>query len=105
MEYLRDRNWTIRHRNYETPVGECDLVVSREDLTALVEVKTRNSRQFGPPESAVDRRKRDHLRRVAKYYMRHEDDSNQLRFDVVAIEFDPDNPEIRHLEGAFGAEG
>lgn len=102
VEYLRNRDWTIRHRNYETPYGECDLVARRGDTTAFVEVKTRKSREYGSPESAVDRRKREHLRRVAKHYLREEEDSNQPRFDVVAIEFDPDNPTIRHLEGAFG---
>jgi putative endonuclease len=100
-KYFEDRGWTIEHRNYTTPFGECDLIISDNDLTVLVEVKTRQSRQFGPPESAVTRDKRDHLRRIARHYRSDKDDSSQLRFDVLAIEFDPDNPTVRHLEGAF----
>ncbi len=103
VEYFNDRGWTIEHRNYTTPFGECDLIVSDGDMTVFVEVKTRQSRQFGPPESAVTREKREHLRRIARHYLASGNESRQLRFDVLAILFHPESPTVRHLEGAFGA--
>ena len=101
VEYLKERNWTILHRNYRTAFGECDLIAQKEGITAFVEVKTRNSRDFGPPESAIDREKRRHLKRIVRHYLSEEANPGQPRFDVIAILFDPDHPEIRHIPGAF----
>jgi len=101
VNYFKDRDWTIVDRNYRTPFGECDLIVENNDLTALVEVKTRQTREYGPPEASITSEKREHLRRIARHYLSERDDSPQLRFDVLAIEFDPDDPDVRHLEGAF----
>lgn len=103
VSYLTDRGWEIKFRNYDTPYGECDLVITNNQVTAMVEVKTRSSRDFGVPEVAVTREKRRHLRRVARHYLSEQDEPGQLRFDVLAIEFDPDSPDVRHIEGAFEA--
>lgn len=99
-----DQGWTITEQNYRTPFGECDLIVSRDGLTAFVEVKTRKTDQFGPPEAALTREKQKHIKRVAQHYISERDDTNRFRFDVLAIEFDPQEPDVRHIEGAFHAE-
>lgn len=101
VEYLKERDWIIEERNYRTPFGECDLIARKNEITAFVEVKTRKTRDFGPPETAVDHEKRQHLQRIARYYLSEETNPGQPRFDVIAIQFDRDQPDIRHIQGAF----
>ena len=59
-------------RNYRTRSGsgEIDLVVWDGGRLVFVEVKTRSSAEFGPPESAVDAEKRERLRTAARDYAR-----------------------------------
>ncbi|MFB6344826.1 MAG: YraN family protein [bacterium] len=99
--YLRNHNWTIDRRNYETPFGECDLVITQDDILAFVEVKTRRTKQFGPPEEAITPTKKDHLRKIAQYYLGNHETSRHCRFDVVAIQLIDGSTSIRHIEGAF----
>lgn len=99
--HLEDNNWTIVQRNYDSPYGECDLIATRDDVLAFVEVKTRRTKEFGPPEEAITPTKQRHLRRIAKHYLKENAPSRQCRFDVVAVEFIDGRTTIRHVEGAF----
>ncbi len=45
---------------------EVDLVARKGRVVALVEVKTRRSSRYGPPELAVDHRKQQRLIRAAQ---------------------------------------
>src|SRR6266571_4096264 len=73
--FLRARGCTIVARNYRTPSGngEIDLVVRDGQKLVFVEVKTRGSADFGPPESAVDAEKRQRLVQAARDYVRRAD--------------------------------
>ncbi|MGH0032086.1 MAG: YraN family protein, partial [Myxococcota bacterium] len=84
---------------------EIDLVVERAGTLVFVEVKTRRTRRFGPPEASVDARKQARLVRGAHAWLRAERRRpRRVRFDVVACEPDPDGRwRIRHLEAAFEA--
>lgn len=98
--HLDQSGYEVLESNLETPVGECDLLVRDDNHLVLVEVKTRSSSRFGPPEAAVHEEKQKQLRRIARYLMTEYDDPT-IRFDVVAVELEGDEPTIRHLEGAF----
>jgi len=99
--YLRDRGWTIEARNLDTPVGECDLLARDGDQLVFVEVKTRADERFGPPQAAVTRRKRDQLRRVARWVLAGRSRPVSCRFDVVAVRLEDDGSDLRHIVGAF----
>jgi len=103
VNYLENNGWTIEDRNIDTKLGECDILGWDEGTLVFVEVKTRKDTRFGPPEEAVTREKRDHLRRVAQLVMADFDRDIDARFDVLAIEMDGTESSIRHIENAFGA--
>src|ERR1035441_2302207 len=68
---------------------------------AFSEVKTRGSREFGPPESAVDGEKRERVRQAARDYARRaEIPWRDTRFDIVSIVLDQP-PRIEWLRDAF----
>jgi putative endonuclease len=86
--YLRSHGCTIVARNYRTPSGsgEIDIIAWQGGTLVFVEVKTRATTDFGEPDRAVDVRKRDHLRRAARDYLRRTDTEwGQARFDIVSI--------------------
>lgn len=100
--YLRRAGCTITARNYRPPGGhgEIDVVAWDAGTLVFVEVKTRATRDFGAPESAVDRDKQAHVRRAARDYARRAKAPwNQVRFDIVSVVLDP--PSIEWLRDAW----
>jgi putative endonuclease len=100
--YLRGRGCTVVARNYRPPSGrgEIDLVVRHGEKLVFVEVKTRDSAEFGEPERAVDADKQLHLTRAARDYARRAGvEWQQVRFDVVGVILSPRR--IEWLRDAF----
>jgi putative endonuclease len=94
---LRREGYTIVARNYRLSSGEAeaDLIAREGEDLVIVEVKTRASVEYGPPEQ------QRHLIRVAREYARKTDTPwEQVRFDVVSIVL-CEPPEITLLRAAF----
>lgn len=90
-DFLRRQGYRIARRNFATPFGEIDLVALDEGMVVFVEVKSRASGEFGPPEVAVDRRKQARLRRIAEHFLERQGLTEMpCRFDVVALTRTPD---------------
>jgi putative endonuclease len=102
-DHLRRRGYRIVARNVRAGGVEIDLIARRGSLIVFVEVKTRRSRSLGPPEQAVDGRKRARLVRGAAAWLHsHPRAARHTRFDVIVCEPDPAGRwRVRHLEGAF----
>ncbi|MGB3618587.1 MAG: YraN family protein [Catalinimonas sp.] len=100
-EYFEKRGWAVVARNYRHRRAEVDLIVRREDLLVFVEVKTRASDAWGPPESFVTDAQAERVLRVADEYLHEHDWTGAIRFDVVAVHLRPDGPELHHFEDAF----
>ncbi len=101
--YLKSKGFTIVARNYRLSAGdaEADVIGWQGDELVFVEVKTRQSGEYGPPDRAVGEEKRQHLRRVAREYVRKTGTQwDQVRFDVVSVIL-ADPPEVEWLPGAF----
>jgi putative endonuclease len=99
---LKKQGYQILERNFNTPMGEIDLVARHQGCLVFIEVKTRKSLRFGPPEEAVTAAKQRRLQRLAEYYMKDKRLKEQpLRFDVVAVTFLQDAPRVEIIAGAF----
>ena len=55
---LKKRGYKILKRNYVSKYGEIDIVAYDKGTISFVEVKTRQSENYGPPELAVTKEKR-----------------------------------------------
>jgi putative endonuclease len=85
---LRREGFTVVARNYRPPAGhgEIDVVAWDGDVLSFVEVKTRQSAEFGAPEAAIDYEKRRLLHRAARDYARRAGVAwEHTRFDVVTV--------------------
>ncbi len=90
-----------RNRNGAQVTGEIDLIALDGETLCFVEVKTRSSRDFGGPLTAVDNQKQRQITRTARVYRRifgvfdvpH-------RFDVVTVVLSAKGtPEIELIRG------
>ena len=103
--YLRGRGLRVVERNFRCRVGEIDVVAREGDVTVFVEVKERRGVSHGTAVESVSAGKRGRLVRAARLYAaRHGLSELLLRFDLLAIDWGPLGPRIRHERGAFGEE-
>ena len=105
---LKKRGYKILKRNYVSKYGEIDIVAYDKGAISFVEVKTRQSDNYGPPELAVTKEKRKRIIRTAlNYLVKNHIEDIDYRFDVVSILFkENDNkPNIELFENAFTADG
>ncbi len=105
---LKKKGYKILKRNYVSKYGEIDIVAYDRGTISFVEVKTRQSEDYGPPELAVTKEKRKRIVRTALSYLatNHIEDTD-CRFDVVSILYKEEDskPDIELLERAFTADG
>jgi putative endonuclease len=105
--YLEQLGYRLVAANFTLPVGrnlrgaivtsEIDLVAYDGDTLCFVEVKTRASDWFAPPQVNVDLRKRRQIARAARAYRHMLGTEDQpYRYDVVTVVLD-EAPQIELL--------
>ena len=96
--YLEKKGYKIIETNFKNQIGEIDIIASKKKKIIFVEVKSRESLQYGRPGEAVDFRKQQKLRNVATSYPKMKGlIDTECQFDVIEILGD----EINHIENAF----
>jgi putative endonuclease len=88
QRFLQRAGMTIVARNYrmESGAGEIDLIGWDCDRLVFIEVKTRQTEEFGAPDRAIGPGKQRTMLRAARDYARHADVAwDQVRFDVVGV--------------------
>lgn len=114
--YLEQLGYRLVAANFTLPVGrnlrraiinaEIDLVAYDGDTLCFIEVKTRSSDWFAPPQVNVDLRKRRQITRAARVYRKMlgiENDAH--RYDVVTVVLNNDSaPQIELLRNFWTEE-
>jgi putative endonuclease len=88
QRFLQRQGMTIVARNYrmESGAGEIDLIAWDCDKLVFIEVKTRQTEEFGAPDRAIGPGKQRTMLRAARDYARHAEVAwDQVRFDVVGV--------------------
>ncbi|GAB1446809.1 MAG: YraN family protein [Cyclobacteriaceae bacterium] len=101
ISFLENKGYQLVVRNYRYKRSEIDLIVEKDNWLVFVEVKTRSSVAFGYPEEFVDEKKANKIMEGAENYIIENDWKGNVRYDVVAITLQGDEPEIVHFEDAF----
>jgi putative endonuclease len=117
VEHLEQNGYRIVAANFSLPIGrnlrdvivnaEIDIVAYDGPILCFVEVKTRASDDFAPPQANIDLRKRRQISRAALAYRRMLGLVDPVfRYDVVAVVAKPDGaePRIELLKG-FWSDG
>jgi putative endonuclease len=85
-KYLRRSGYKILLKNFRSGKAEVDIVARQKDWLVFVEVKTRETEQFGAPSEAVNRDKQRNLSKAALDYLRMLGNPRiHFRFDIVEV--------------------
>lgn len=82
---LRLRGWRLLARRYKTGVGEVDLIMRKGEVTAFIEVKTRQS--IDAAVESVSPRQARRIAAAARQFMAEDRKAalQACRFDIVAV--------------------
>ena len=102
LRYLKKNGYRLIQTNYVCKLGEMDIIAQERDTLAFIEVKTRTTTEFGPPQLAVNSSKQRQLSKVALNYLKEKHlEEVKARFDVVAILLGQKGEQIELIRDAF----
>jgi putative endonuclease len=101
VKYLKKKGYKIIARNFKTPLGEIDIIAREKNTLVFIEVKTRDSIQYGRPFESVTRLKRRKIANVALLYLKRFRELPECRFDIVSINHKQGDPVFELIRDAF----
>jgi putative endonuclease len=100
IDFLLKNGYKILETNYRFLKAEVDIIAQKNEVLAVVEVKTRSSDYFGNPQDFVNLKKIKLLLSAIDHYVIEKDLDVEVRFDIIAI-IHQKTIKIEHLEDAF----
>ena len=101
VDFLEKNGYEILETNWTFDKAEIDIIAQKENILAVVEVKTRSSLDFGLPQEFVKPKKIQLLVKAINEYVTQNDLDVEVRFDIVAIHKENAEFVIEHIEEAF----
>lgn len=101
VDYLLKNDYEIVERNWVFQKAEVDIIAKKENVLAIVEVKTRSCSDFGDPQDFVKEKKIKLLVKAADEYVNSNNLEYTVRFDIIAVSKDATKCKIEHLQDAF----
>ncbi|WP_369048299.1 YraN family protein [Tenacibaculum sp. UWU-22] len=101
IAYLQKKGYVIVEKNYRYLKAEVDIIAKKDDILAVIEVKTRSTNYFGNPQDFVNNKKIKLLLTAVDKYVVEKKLDVSVRFDIIAIIKQIDNYKIEHIEDAF----
>jgi len=101
VDFLIDNNYEIIERNYRFDKAEVDIIALKNNMLAIIEVKTRSTIDFGNPQDFVKPKQIKNLVKAVDEYVTENDLDLEVRFDIIAIVKEKKEFKIEHLENAF----
>lgn len=103
VAFLERLGYRIVERNFRFRGGEVDIIARDRQMLVFVEVKTRRTAKYGPPQLAVTPFKQRQLSKAALAWLaKNRSLDKAARFDVIAITFDhAGSSRVEHFVNAF----
>ena len=101
VEFLQKNGYGILETNWTFQKAEIDIIAQKDNIVAVVEVKTRSSIEFGLPQDFVKPKKIQLLVKAVNEYIISNDLDVEVRFDIIAIYKEDKIYKIEHIEAAF----
>ena len=106
-KYLEKEGYAILERNWRLPIGEIDIIATRDECLIFVEVKTLVNTTLESLDLLIGKQKQLKIAKVAKHFLKNNRQYHKLmmRFDVIVLKSDPFmvlKPNILHIKNAFG---
>ena len=101
VEELEKNGYEIVERNWRYKKAEIDIIARKNEVLAIVEVKTRSNDYIGNPQDFVSPKKIKMLVEAVNEYVVSKDLDVEVRFDIIAIIINQNKLTLEHLEDAF----
>ena len=101
VEFLQKNGYEILETNWTFQKAEVDIIAKKENILAIIEVKTRSSLDFGLPQDFVEPKKIQLLVKAVNEYVISNDIDIEVRFDIIAVHKEGKTFAIEHLIDAF----
>jgi len=101
VDYLRGKGYKILASNFNGKGFEIDVIAVKGKMISFVEVKRRKNSDFMNPLKSIDKTRKEHMIKGAKFFLQSNDlyDRCDVRFDVITIIGKEEH--IEHYEDAF----
>ncbi len=101
--FLRRQGYRIISQNYDSPVGEVDLIATQGATIVFVEVKSRSVESEQDADHTVFWSQRKRIIQAARYFiLRARADDRPVRFDVITVlDGRGGQPVVEHFVDAF----
>lgn len=96
-DFLIKKGYEILFRNFHSRFGEIDIIATKDDVLAFVEVKKRKNTDFGQPSEYVTLKKQQKIIKTATIFLMEHDLDLQPRFDIIEVY----KNQINHIKSAF----
>lgn len=101
VAFLQQNGYEILETNWTFQKAEIDIIAQKENILAVIEVKTRSSIEFGLPQDFVKPKKIQLLVKAINEYVISNDLDVEVRFDIIAIYKEDKEYKLEHIEEAF----
>lgn len=101
VRFLIKNGYTIKERNYRFNKAEVDIIAKKDAVLAIIEVKTRSTKEFGNPEKFVKPKQIQRLVKAVNEYVIENELDTEVRFDIISIIKEKQQYNIEHIEDAF----
>ncbi len=101
VDFLIKNGYDILARNYVFQKAEVDIIAQKEDVLAVVEVKTRTSADFGDPQQFLKPKQIQRIIKAVDEFVNSKEMDVEVRFDIIAIVLNKKETTLEHLENAF----
>lgn len=104
-QYYRKNGYEVLDNNYHTRQGELDVILQKDGIIVVLEVKTRSQNSIAAPREFVTAAKQRRIMLAAAAYLQEKGlTEHAVRFDVAAVTIlGPGKADIHCIENAFTA--
>lgn len=101
QDYLRRNGYTVFEANTHIGHKEIDIIATKDNIIAFIEVKTRTS-TFKDPADAIDQKKIRRIAKAADAFLQANDIKHEPQFDIITIIGSPQGEyKLTHYPDAF----
>jgi putative endonuclease len=100
-DFLLKNGYEIIIRNYTYQKAEVDIIAKKENVLAIIEVKTRTSSNFGDPQEFLKPKQIQRIIKAVDFFVNDNEINTEVRFDIIAIVLNKKGMSLEHLEDAF----
>jgi putative endonuclease len=101
VDFLEKNEYSILEQNWYHHHHEIDIIAKKNDIIAIIEVRSLTNPYFQEPYQSVNKNKQRMIISATNAYIRAKNIQEEVRFDIISIIRSKNGHKIEHIENAF----